>query len=146
MGIGKEIAGWLRGRPTLAAMLDADEKQAPRIHPRILPQSAGREPRAIVYHLISDVSESSLAGVVKASNAILQFDCYGRTPDEADRLRDTLKKQLDTIVYGAVGNYWVHGIDHDGDRDVSDEPMDASETWRFICQCDYRVMYCRPTT
>lgn len=146
MSIGKELAGWLRDRATLTAMLDKDAKGAPRIHPRRLPQTAGPDTRAIVYHLISDVSEGSLPGVVRMSNAILQFDCYGKTPDLADRLRDMLKKQLDTIVQGQVGNLSVAGIEHDGDRDSDDEPNDGSDQARFVSQCDYRVMYRRPTT
>lgn len=146
MSIGKELAGWLRGRDTLTVMLDKDSKGAPRIHPRRLPQTAGEITKAIVYHKISDVSEGSLPGVVSMSNAILQFDCYGPTPDKADQLRDKLKKHLDSIVQGQVGNLSVASIEHDGDRDADDSPNDGSDQARFVSQCDYRVMYRRPTT
>ena len=145
MGLGTELAGWMRSRPTLAVMLDVDGNKVPRIHPRRLPQSAGKAPRAIVYHKISDVSEQSLAGVVRLSRAIMQFDCYGRTPDEADNLREQLKKQLDAFFQGNMGNVRIAGLEHDGDRDDSDEPMDGSDSARFIAQCDYRIMYHRET-
>lgn len=146
MGIGKEMAGWLRSRATLVAMLDADAAKAPRIHPRRLPQSAGPNPKAIVYHTISDVSEQSMQGVVKMSNAVMQFDCYGRTPDEADTLRDMLKKQLDALFRGSVGTLFVSGLEHEGDRDAEDDASDGSDQARFISQCDYRIAYQRPTS
>lgn len=148
MGLGTQMAGWLRGRATLVAMLDKDRdgKGAPRIHPRRLPQTAkpqGEETsvRAIVYHKISDVSEGSLSGVVSPSSAIMQFDCYGSTPDKADQLRDMLKSHLNSIVYGDLGTIRVLGIEHDGDRDMDDEPEDGSDNARYVSQCDYRVMY-----
>lgn len=148
MGLGKEMAGWLRGRATLVAMLDRDNngKGAPRIHPRRLPQTAkpqGDETsvKAIVYHKISDVSEGSLEGVVSTSNAIMQFDCYGSTPDQADQLRDMLKSHLNSVVYGNLGTIRLLGMEHDGDRDAVDEPINASDDARFISQVDYRVMY-----
>lgn len=145
MGIGKELAGWLRSRSGLTALIDVDAKGAPRIHPARLPQSAGQSPRAIVYHLVSDVSETSLNGVVMMSHAIVQFDCYGGTPSESDILREGLKKQLDAMMRGQVGNVFVSGIVHEGDRDDIDEPIDGSDVARFIGQCDYRFSYQRPT-
>lgn len=146
MGLGTELAGWMRSKAILVAMLDRDALGAPRIHPRRLPQSAGVNPRAIVYHKISDVSESSMQGVVKLSNAVMQFDCYGRTPDEADNLREMLKKQLDALFRGQVGNLFVSGVEHQGDIDTDDEPGDGSDQARFIAQCDYRIAYQRPTS
>lgn len=148
MNIGKELAGWLRSRATLVAMLDKDAKQAPRIHPRRLPQTAkpqGEETsvRAIIYHKISDISQGSLSGVASPSEALLQFDCYGSTPDKADTLREMLKSHLDSVVSGSIGNTRLLFLIHEGDRDEHDDPQDGTDIARFVSQCDYRVMYQR---
>lgn len=145
MGLGKELAGWMRSKPALVAMLDKDSGGTPRIHPRRLPQKAGQSPRAIVYHKISDLTETHMAGVVSVSHAIMQFDCYGRSPDEADDLRETLKKQLDALGRGQVGNVFVAGLEHAGDRDGDDDPIDGGDAARFIAMVDYRFSYQRPT-
>jgi hypothetical protein len=145
MGIGKDIAGWLRSRDTLAVMLDKDDKGAPQIYPRRLPQEAGTRPRAIVYHKISDVSEGSLSGVVRMSNARFQFDCYGRSPDESDAIRDKVKKEFDAFFRGNMGTLRVYGVEHGGDNDDTDEPIDGSDVPRCIAMCDYMITYQRPT-
>lgn len=143
--LGTELAGWLRSRPTLAAMVDKDEAGAPRIHASVLPTSAGQTPRAIVYHLISDVSEGHVQGATTVSQALMQFDCYGKTPQLAARLRQRLKVELDTKTRGQIGNLWACAIVHDGDRDETETPIDGSEQHRFIRQSDYRISYQRAT-
>lgn len=151
MSLGKELEGWLRGRATLVAMLDVDAAKQPRIHAVRLSQHAAPPPgkatvRAIIYHKISDQTESGLGDVVKWARAIMQFDCYGNSPDEADRLREMLKTHLDTLIIGGpVGSLRIEGMDHEGDRDLTEEPEDGSDKARFVYSCDYTVTYQRPT-
>lgn len=149
--IGTELQTWLLGQETLVAMLDKDTNKVPRIHPAVLPQSAGKTPTAIVYHLISDTGEIAAGGSggqtatrVSVCHAILQFDCYGPTPKLAARLRTKLKDVLDGKQRGIVGQVFATAIVWDGDRDETDQPMDGSEAYRFVRQCDYRISYQRP--
>lgn len=143
--IGTELRGWLIQQADLTVMLDKDGS-APRIHPSVLPQSAGQEGKAIVYHLISDVSEGTAGLRTTVSHAILQFDCYGPTPLLANRIRTKLKQLLDNKQRGTIGNLFACAIIHEGDRDETDTAVDGSDDHRFIRQCDYRISYQLPTS
>lgn len=151
--IEADLVAWLRTQDTLTVLLDKDKAGVPRIHPQRLPQSAGSAPRAIVYHLVSDVSEtaaggagSSVAGVVSVSHAVIQFDCYGPDPITAKRIRHKLKARLDAFQRGLMNAANVCAVVHQGDRQDLDEPQDGSDSARFIRMCDYRISYQRATT
>jgi hypothetical protein len=146
--IGTELRAYLLTRPTLIALLDRDSANAPRIHPSILPQTSGKTPAAIVYHLISDVTEGCLPGVTTShhlSHAVIQFDCYASSPLVANRIRTQLKAAMDVLNRGAMGNLRSVGTLHEGDRDETVMAEDGSESHQFIRQCDYRISYQRPT-
>lgn len=139
--IETELAGWLRSRAVLATLLDKDKAGIPRIHPRRLPQAAGTSPKAIVFHVISDVSENYLGGGVDVSHAIVQFDCYGPNPAYSTQIRKLLNKELVDHFRGLIGSMAARGIIHEGNRNDTDEPEDASDAARFISHSEFRISY-----
>lgn len=76
-----------------------------RIHPTILPQGTnGPAVPAVVYNLITELTDHHTLGPSGLVMARMQLDAYAATPNEADDLGRAIKERID----GAAG-VWTYG-------------------------------------
>jgi hypothetical protein len=99
-------------RPALRAYLLADATVSAavgssRIHPTILPQGTnGPAVPAVVYNVISEVTDHHMAGASGLVMVRMQVDAYAATPNEADSLSRAIKDRID-----GVSGAWAYGTD-----------------------------------
>jgi hypothetical protein len=95
-------------RPALRAYLLADSTIAAmvgtRIHPTVLPQGATATTPAIVYNVVSEVTDHVTTGASGLVMVRLQLDAYAPKADDADALARAVKERID----GKAG-IWTYG-------------------------------------
>jgi hypothetical protein len=97
-------------RPALRAYLLGDatistDVGGTRIHPTVLPQGTnGPAVPAIVYNVISEITDHHTQGASGLVMVRMQVDAYAATPAEADELARAIKTRID----GQAG-VWPYG-------------------------------------
>jgi hypothetical protein len=97
-------------RPALRAYLLADSTIQSavgntRVHPTILPQGTnGPSVPALVYNVISEVTDHHTQGASGLVMVRMQIDAYAETPNEADALSRAVKDRID-----GVRGAWTYG-------------------------------------
>jgi hypothetical protein len=97
-------------RPALRAYLLGDatistDVGGTRIHPTVLPQGTnGPAVPAIVYNVISEITDHHTQGASGLVVVRMQVDAYAATPNEADALARAVKERID-----GVRGAWAYG-------------------------------------
>jgi len=97
-------------RPALRAYLLADATISTavggtRVHPTILPQGTnGPNVPAIVFNVISEVTDHHTQGASGLVMVRMQLDAYAQTSDQADALARAIKTRID-----GTSGAWTHG-------------------------------------
>jgi uncharacterized protein DUF3168 len=97
-------------RPALRAYLLGDATISTavggtRVHPTVLPQGTnGPAVPAIVYNVISEVTDHHTQGASGLVMVRMQVDAYAATPNEADALARAIKDRI-----GGVSGLWSYG-------------------------------------
>lgn len=116
---------------------------ADRGYPDILPQNCLLP--AYTYTIVSDEPQHHLQGLSGIALARIQFDFYAKTRKESNALDEAVR----IAISGQRGTWGSESIRtchaQTGIRGM-DQPIDASDKWRYYVTRDYLVWYVQSTS
>jgi hypothetical protein len=116
---------------------------ADRGYPDVLPQDVMLP--AYTFTLISDVPSHHLGGISGLSEARVQVDCYAATRTIANQLAEAVRIAIDG-QRGTFGSEAVRTCHLESVFSSAEQPVDASDKWRYVTTQDYLVWYVQSTS
>ena len=74
----------------------------------------------------------------------LQVDCYAETEAVVEALADAVRQLMDTFT-GSMGTLDVRDCNLTGERDLYEEPTDASDVGKFRISMDFSIWHTETT-
>lgn len=100
----------------------------------------GTTGRTIVLQTITTQRQYSLTNEVGQSQFTYQIDCYGETPYHAWQLFEHVRNRL-SGYRGTLGDNAIQGTAILSERELSEEPEDASDKWIHRYSADFQFFY-----
>ncbi len=112
-----------------------------RIRPGFRPQVETLP--ALTYTVIDNPRLHGLSGVNAQAVARVQFDCWGSTLADCVSIKRALEVALDGYSgdLGGVACKWARQV---SERDLHEEPKDASDRWVYRITVDYHLKHVSP--
>ena len=130
--IGKAI------RTRLAADTDVAADVGTRIFPRAMPQDATLP--AIVYQLISSISDDAIGAAAGIVTALVQVDVYADTHLAANNLAEDVRDSLHGFA-GTMGNETVRGLQLDNKFEGYLVPDDGGDDGTYRVTMDWSITH-----
>lgn len=105
-----------------------------RIYPDALPQNPTIP--CAVYYVISDNPDHHFTGASQLTVLRIQLDCYAVTRLAANALSEAMRNAADGYR-GAMGSEVAHMCHLDSKRYETDDPRDASDSYRYVVSQDW---------
>lgn len=99
----------------------------------------GKQRPLIVLHLISEISEYTVAGTVDLESSLVQVDCWGNTLTDALAVSEAVKAVLSGYK-GTVGDTTFQGVFKESERQDFSKPGNGEEKFHRVSS-DYQVWH-----
>ena len=120
----------------LEADTDITHRATGGIYPTRAPQ--GTRGNVSILRTVSSDRNYSLTNEVDQAEFILQVDCYGKTPFEAEDLFQQVRNRL-SGYRGTAGDGQIQGTRIVNELQFAEEPADASDQWIHRYTADFAL-------